>query len=55
MAQTGRPGGRQSLENKRVQGDIHAGVPSVGNAKSISMAANTAQIKGTPNTNRHKS
>lgn len=52
MAQTGRTGGRQSLENTRVQGDVHSAPPSVGNAKSKSMEANVATHKAPISNNR---
>lgn len=53
MAKTGHPGGRQSLENTRHHGDIHAKPPSSDNAKSKSIIANASVRKGSPNTNRH--
>lgn len=55
MAQTGQPGGRQSLENKRIKGDIHSKVGEVGNAKSMSIEANASTLRGSVNTNRNRS
>lgn len=54
MAQTGRAGGRQNLENTRVKGDIHSSVPEVPNAhdKSSATNASTRTVAGAPNTNR---
>lgn len=56
MAKTGQPGGRDALENTRLQGDIHSKPPEVGNAKSQSMEANVAKhvVSGAPNTNRKR-
>lgn len=54
MAQTGRPGGREGLENKRVQGDIHSKVPSVPNAHDKSSFTNASVRRGPINVNRKK-
>lgn len=52
MARTGQPGGRQTLENTRVQGPIHEKPPSVETAPQIDDIRNASVLRGTPNTNR---